>query len=71
MRLFYNPGALGFVSGGEYALSYTRWLVNSGLYSGALAYKWGRQYVWRFNCELCARRGGGNDNFFKPQVPGV
>ncbi|MDE2797797.1 MAG: hypothetical protein OXI94_03915, partial [Gemmatimonadota bacterium] len=38
---FYNPGALGFVSGGEYALSYTRWLVNSGLYSGALAYKWG------------------------------
>ena len=38
---FYNPGALGFVSSGEYALSYTRWLVNSGLYSGALAYKWG------------------------------
>ena len=38
---FYNPGALGFVSGGEYALTYTRWLVNSGLYSGALAYKWG------------------------------
>jgi len=36
---FYNPGALGFVNGGEYSLTYTKWLVNSALYSGAVAYR--------------------------------
>lgn len=43
--IHYNPGALGFVTGGEYTLAYTRWLVNSALYSGALAYKWGSNTI--------------------------
>ncbi len=42
---FYNPGALGFISGMEYTLTYTKWLVNSGLYSGALAYKFGSNTI--------------------------
>jgi len=43
--IYYNPGALGFVSGGEYSLTYTRWLVNSALYSGAVAYRFGSNTI--------------------------
>ncbi|MFT5370439.1 MAG: hypothetical protein ACI8V2_005421 [Candidatus Latescibacterota bacterium] len=43
--MYYNPGALGFVSGGEYSLTYTKWLVNSALYSGAAAYRFGSNTI--------------------------
>ena len=42
---FYNPGALGFVTGGQYSFGYTRWLVNSNLYAGAAAYRLGSNTV--------------------------
>lgn len=39
--IFYNAGGLGFMSGGQYVLSYTRWLANADLYTGAFAYRIG------------------------------
>ncbi|OGG54544.1 MAG: hypothetical protein A3F84_19285 [Candidatus Handelsmanbacteria bacterium RIFCSPLOWO2_12_FULL_64_10] len=43
--IFYNPGGLGFIKGGQYTFSYTRWLVNAKLYTGAVAYRMGGN-VW-------------------------
>ncbi len=36
--IFVNPAGLTHIERAEYAFSYTRWLVDSGFYSGAVAY---------------------------------
>ncbi len=43
--LLSNPAGLGFMNKGEYVFGYTDWLVNSKIYTGALAYKVGSN-VW-------------------------
>jgi hypothetical protein len=43
--IYYNPGGIGFIKGGQYAFSYTRWLANSKLYAGTIAYRMGGN-VW-------------------------
>lgn len=43
--IFQNPGGLGFLTSGQYTLSYTRWLANSKLITGAAAYRLGSNVV--------------------------
>lgn len=43
--IFFNPGGLGFIKGGQYTFSYTKWLVSAKLYTGAVAYRMGGN-VW-------------------------
>ena len=36
--IYMNPGGLGHIDGLAYEFSYTKWLVDTGIYSGAVAY---------------------------------
>lgn len=67
--IFYNPAGLGFMEGGEFSFSYTNWLVNSKLYTGALTYRLGSN-VWGISIVSAKPEAVEETTIFEPNGTG-
>jgi len=67
--IFYNPGSLGFMNGGQFSFGYANWLVNSKLYTGTVAYRVGSN-VWGISIVSAKPEAVPETTIFEPNGTG-